>query len=285
MKEAEIKERLDDARSFLSSASSSSADAAATLGVHSIGHLKYDTLGRILSLFYDRGVDFGKVESAFPSLFYALTKGIKLCSAFDDARRMEYAKFFEADINAIPIQRIVDIPVASDVSIDVPVLFPTDYSPTNGYVFPKFMRFNVRKVVLPVGLVEVGLSSFSGSSVEEVYIPSSVRRIVSGAFSLSRLRRVVFEEGGDYLNIYLYAFKNCPYLNEVVLPRHLRYIREDAFYDDPEVCEGVEVDFNVPKLIFQKPAREVLSMDGYPWGIAAGRIIRCADVDLVVGRA
>ena len=252
----------------------------AEIKVHSLGHLKYNTIGRILSLFYDRGVDFGKVVSAFPSLFYALTKGIKLCSAFDDARRMEYAKFFEVDINAVTIQRIVDIPVANDVSIDVPVVFPTHEN-----MFPKFMRFNVRKVVLPVGLTGVGNQSFAGSSVEEVYLPSSVRRTAPGAFSLSRLRRGVFGEGGDYLSIYLYAFKNCPYLNEVVLPRHLLNIREDAFYDDPEVCEGVEVDLNVPKLIFQKPAREVLSMDGYPWGIANGRIIRCADGDLVVGRA
>lgn len=276
--EEEIDGRLNDAKQFLASSSSFSFQASDSLGEHAVGVLKYTALNRIRSLFYGRGIDFKDVASAFPSLYYALTRGIKLCAPLNDERRREVGKLFEMGLNIGPISRVLDIPEGDDLSIEVPVLFSSIGSSST----LSFVRSRCRKVIFPVGLTEVCGSLFSGSSVEEVYVPSSVKRILPAAFSLSRIMRVIFGEGGNYLSIYSMAFKNCPYLNEVVIPRHILRIRADSFYDDPAVCDGVEVDFNRPKLIFQKTRREVLAMDEYPWGIADGRIIRCADGDLVV---
>lgn len=66
--------------------------------------------------------------------------------------------------------------------------------------------------------------AFSGSSIEKVIVPTSVKTVKSYAFtSCSKLTEVVFEneESAEPLTIESEAFKTCSYLTKVTLPARL----------------------------------------------------------------
>lgn len=86
---------------------------------------------------------------------------------------------------------------------------------------------NLRKVVLPVGLVEIRDWAFSDTAIREISIPSGVRVIGEGAFSGTELKNVSIP--GSVEKLERQAFEYCYYLRDVILENGLKEIEECAF--------------------------------------------------------
>ena len=119
---------------------------------------------------------------------------------------------------------------------------------------------NLREIVLPDGLEDIGEWAFSGCSglteitrpssvryigryafdecsiLTEITIPSSVTSIGNGAFShCSRLTKITILSG--VTSIGNYAFEKCSGLTEITIPSSVRYIGRYAF----DKCSGLVI--------------------------------------------
>lgn len=73
-------------------------------------------------------------------------------------------------------------------------------------------------VKLPEGLLTIGASSFMGTQILNIDIPSTVTRIEQSAFQGTRVRSVNFKEDAQLQFIGYYAFINCSSLKEFIMP-------------------------------------------------------------------
>lgn len=99
---------------------------------------------------------------------------------------------------------------------------------------------NVREVVFPKSLKEIGSWAFELSSLESVHMPGNIRKFGVGIFdSCHSLREVIVEEGVRTLGSEI--FRNCDSLKSVSLPESLECIPESAF----DTCVSL-VKINLP---------------------------------------
>lgn len=85
------------------------------------------------------------------------------------------------------------------------------------------------------GTVGVGGMAFFGTNVTEVFLPTSIRQIYSGAFmNAEKLESVHMEEGIE--TIYDNAFQRCSSLREITIPQSVKEIGEKAF----QGCESLQ---------------------------------------------
>ena len=89
-----------------------------------------------------------------------------------------------------------------------------------------FYSTEIKKLVIPNGVTEIGSKAFSYSSLNEVVLPSTLRKIGDEAFVGTELTRLTLPEG--VTEIGSRAFSGCS-LNEVVLPSTLTKIGDYAF--------------------------------------------------------
>ena len=88
---------------------------------------------------------------------------------------------------------------------------------------------------IPIGVKEVGINAFNGSSIKSINIPSSINKIERQAFSNCRLlESIIFPNSLTYLGSY--AFNNCVSLKEIVIPEKLQSIKFYPFID----CTSLE---------------------------------------------
>ncbi len=106
---------------------------------------------------------------------------------------------------------------------------------------------NLSEVTLNEGLQVIGYSAFANTAIEEITIPKSVWLLAfdyysnddqtsacfatgtdASAFYNSKLKKVIYSEGETIID--LYSFKNCKYLEEVVIPDTVTTIQGNAFY-------------------------------------------------------
>lgn len=136
---------------------------------------------------------------------------------------------------------------------------PTHYENANGekmriiaidaYVFANSQKNNpdgnfiIKSVKFNEGLLRIGNGAFSGTDIEEVYIPDSVRGGVNNGFSswptsgglyntfsdCGNLKKAVIGNGVSHIEGYV--FSNCNSLSEVVLGSNVVSIRQRAFYE------------------------------------------------------
>ena len=93
-------------------------------------------------------------------------------------------------------------------------------------------------VSLPEGTVEVGASAFGGcKNLTRIDLPSTVRRIGAGAFSMTSLARFVVPDGVE--RIEPTTFGACASLREVVLPSTLQRVDFRAFIQCTALLEAV----------------------------------------------
>ncbi len=93
--------------------------------------------------------------------------------------------------------------------------------------------YSLKTVRLPSGLQNMWQYAFARSGIEQISIPEGVRNIVPFTFfRCPRLRRVEIPK--TVTEIYANAFKDCPNLTEVILPRDCK-IHELAFDGCPKV--------------------------------------------------
>ena len=89
-----------------------------------------------------------------------------------------------------------------------------------------FYLTEIKKLVIPNGVTEIGSKAFLSSSLNEVVLPSTLRKIGDEAFVGTELTRLTLPEG--VTEIGSRAFSGCS-LNEVVLPSTLTKIGDYAF--------------------------------------------------------
>lgn len=123
---------------------------------------------------------------------------------------------------------------------------------------------DVLKFTIPDGVISIGNNAFVSSSLREISIPNSVRRIGDGAFSsccslrtisipkdvrtigdntfssCSSLREISIPEGVTSFGNY--AFQNCYLLEEISIPESVRSIGNGAFAG----CKSLE-KISIPK--------------------------------------
>lgn len=93
--------------------------------------------------------------------------------------------------------------------------------------------FSLKSVSLPDSLHDMWQYAFARSGIEEITIPDGVRIIVPFTFMrCPNLRRVVMHKG--VTEIYGNAFKDCPNLTEIIVPRECN-IHDTAFDGCPKV--------------------------------------------------
>ncbi len=86
----------------------------------------------------------------------------------------------------------------------------------------------LRTVVVPEGVVEISWEAFSGSSVEKVVLPESLKMIRSSAFkNCKQLKEIVLPSGLEKL--YQMAFMDCKKLKSIEIPPMIDEIPKQCF--------------------------------------------------------
>lgn len=85
---------------------------------------------------------------------------------------------------------------------------------------------NVKNIILPNSLHEIGKHAFSASKIVSIAIPKGVKRIEDYAFYCSELTSVIIPEGVEYIGEC--AFDRC-HLTEINLPNSLEFLGSAAF--------------------------------------------------------
>ena len=87
---------------------------------------------------------------------------------------------------------------------------------------------DLRNIVIPEGIIAIGKSAFSGSSVVSVTLPTTLREIEQSAFeNCPNLKSVKCNEGLEKIDYA--AFSGCPKLFEIKLPDSIKELDCSAF--------------------------------------------------------
>ena len=112
----------------------------------------------------------------------------------------------------------------------------TEYIPTKIGNEAFYHCASVTAIELPSTLTDIGDWAFTGSGIEKIVIPASVKYIGKGAFAkCESLTEVIFEEGSQLVSIDDYAFDGCVNLATVTIPEGVEAIGAGAFHD----CESI----------------------------------------------
>ncbi len=145
---------------------------------------------------------------------------------------------YEGDKNPIipdtyqgaPVTIIADDVFKGRVELES-VSIPDSVTDIGGFVFDGC--YALKTVKLPTGLKNMWQYAFARSGIEKIVIPEGVRNIVPFTFfRCPRLRRV--ELPLSVTEIYGNAFKDCPNLTEVILPKNCK-IHDTTFDGCPKV--------------------------------------------------
>jgi len=96
----------------------------------------------------------------------------------------------------------------------------------------RMYSLNLTTLLLPEGVTEIGSFAFAHLSLEQISLPSTLKKIGEGAFANCRKLQgdpLVIPEGVE--TIPHDCFRNCQSLVNVQLPSTLRQIESGAFYD------------------------------------------------------
>lgn len=106
------------------------------------------------------------------------------------------------------------------------IRIPDSVTNIGGFVFDGCNR--LKEIVLPNSLTDMWQYAFARCGIESIIIPGTVKSIVPFTFyQCQTLRTIRIGEGTG--NICAWAFKDCPTLKDVYIPKSLTYIHEQAF--------------------------------------------------------
>lgn len=148
---------------------------------------------------------------------------------------------------------------------DVPIIrIPQGVETIQSYAFDNLKQ--IKEVIIPEGVKEIGEWAFNFSSIETIIIPSSMEKIGENAFYYcNNLRNVIIKDGVKSLGIGMfsrckklnkvslpssilaipdYCFEGCTSLVKITLPNNLQYIGDDAFCNCHSLC-----DIIIPKSV------------------------------------
>ena len=85
----------------------------------------------------------------------------------------------------------------------------------------------LKDVVLPEGITEIGYGAFSGSAIETIHLPSTLKTIRATAFLCSNLKSITIPAGVELIEAQ--AFQNCYNLSDVYVLGANTKAQEQAF--------------------------------------------------------
>lgn len=121
-------------------------------------------------------------------------------------------------------------------------------------------------MVIPDGTETIGTYWFNGSQIESVAIPTSVREIREYAFCQCKyLKQAIFEQSSELEAIEHNCFRRSG-LEEIVLPKMLKYVDADSFSDCGSLstiyvedgCEADLFDLNISDSTHVGPLPETM---------------------------
>ncbi len=135
-----------------------------------------------------------------------------------------------------------------DGFIDVEVPSDVEVIGCRAFVDDNQYWHNIRNIILPEGLKEIGVDAITCGAIKSIKIPNSVEIIDKYAFSgCSSLEEVVLPEG--LVEIRRGLFNECTALKRIVFPNSVRIISMDAFYE----CNALE-ELVLPERLKELPA-------------------------------
>tara|TARA_Y100000588_G_scaffold386577_1_gene482453 strand:- start:911 stop:1411 length:501 start_codon:yes stop_codon:yes gene_type:complete len=106
------------------------------------------------------------------------------------------------------------------------IVLPETLTQIGGFAFDGCT--GLKSIKLPESLEDMWQYAFTRTSIEEIEIPGSVKRIIPFTFNASKaLKKVVIHEGT--IEISAWAFKDCTSLTDVYLPKSMQSVHENAF--------------------------------------------------------
>ncbi|MBQ7941275.1 MAG: leucine-rich repeat protein [Muribaculaceae bacterium] len=106
------------------------------------------------------------------------------------------------------------------------------------------IHLNIRKIILPDNIEEIGYSAFSRLNIEEINLPASLRKLdmYSFAYCYKLKTDVIIPDG--VTDIPVACFLSCQSFKKLVLPSSVRFIEDFAFentrIEEIEFSEGLE---------------------------------------------
>ena len=117
------------------------------------------------------------------------------------------------------------------------VKYPENWLPENSFMGCK----SIKQIQLPEDIEGIGSWAFAESSLEEIYVPRSVKEIGYQAFFYCKqLTKVIID--GELITTPRSLFSQCSALTEVVLPETLEILNYETFYK----CTNLE-NVKLPK--------------------------------------
>lgn len=105
--------------------------------------------------------------------------------------------------------------------------------------YSAFCYTSIREVILPDNLEFLGTASFSNSKIEKVIFGSNLTTTGDDQFNNSTLREVVLNNALEEIGNS--CFSSCKYLSSISIPKDVRKIGANAFYDSAlETVTGME---------------------------------------------
>ena len=115
----------------------------------------------------------------------------------------------------------------SDANITIPEKVG-DYKVTA--IGKKAFEFDeeIKSIIIPESVTEIGKDAFCNSSLEEIKLPSTIRKIDEGAFACTYISEITIPEGVREISVSL--FEECENLKSVSLPEGITRINKNAFW-------------------------------------------------------
>ena len=86
---------------------------------------------------------------------------------------------------------------------------------------------NLKNINLPEGLESIGETAFSSTALEEIELPSTIKKLEYGTFGITKLKSITLPEGMEMLDDQ--CFYDCEQLEKVYIPASVTEIHENAF--------------------------------------------------------
>ena len=130
-----------------------------------------------------------------------------------------------SQLTKLEILDVMNIKILATYDSEGNVKYGEDIFPENAFLGCK----SIKKVMMPEDIIGIGSWAFAESSIEEIYIPKSVKEIGYQAFFYcKKLKKAIID--GEITATPRSLFSQCSALTEVKLPQTLQVLDYEAFY-------------------------------------------------------
>lgn len=133
--------------------------------------------------------------------------------------------YYLSKLTNMEILDVENVKILATYDSEGNVKYPEDFLPENSFMGCK----SIKKISMPDNIKGIGSWAFAESSIEEIYIPKSVKEIGYQAFFYcKKLTKAIID--GEIEKTPRSLFSQCSALTEVTLPQTLKILDYEAFY-------------------------------------------------------